>query len=265
MDYKILNKMKKITIILFVTIISISCKKYSVNVEDSTNNGYNIVKILNDSINFFNDVKEFSIDKNQMENDSIKIIYYSITKSEFFNAMYKNEKNIQFFNSDYKLNEDIRFRKENQITLTNTIDTIRFIDLPSTNINRPSYYFLQGIIGDFYIIKKIHFEDADTYLYNSKSLNLGKELSGITSSFESNKSLLFYIYNPFFSLKDSSQLSFLKTNKNQVKYLLNVEVDWFTSFSFFDDENNLYYIHSFYDENFEIKSTYAKMEYYLKK
>jgi hypothetical protein len=46
---------------------------------------------------------------------------------------------------------------------------------------------------------------------------------------------------------------------------LNVEVDWFTSFSFFDDENNLYYIHSFYDENFEIKSTYAKMEYYLKK
>lgn len=256
--------MKKLIItILFINLITNSCNQHSIS--NGNNVDSNLVSILNDTINIFSDVQEFSIDRDYIENDSIKIVYFSISKDNFFDAMYKNQNKIQFFNRDYKLNEDKEFRNGDKISLkSKKKDSIHLEDLPLTDLKRPISYFMQGRIGDFYIVKKIHFEDVETYFYNAENLNLEKKLWGITSSYQRNKSLVFYSNKFFIYPEEKAQLSFLKTNKNQVKYLLNVEVDWFTSFSFFDDDNNLYYIHCFYDENLEIKSTYAKMEYYLK-
>lgn len=262
MDIKLLEKMRQIAIIISAIITITSCNStHKININEHDDN---VVIIPSDTNKIFKNVQEFSLNSNNIENDSIKITYYSISKKDFFNAMDQNKKNIQVFSKNYKLNEEKAFRKGNQISITNKKDSIQFIDLPLTKQNRPVKYFINGKIGDFFIVKKIEFEDAETYFFDTKNLNLVKKLWGITSSFNNNNSLVFYTNNFFFLPEDKTQLSFIKTDKNKIKYLLNIEVDWFTSFSFFDDKNNLYYIHSFYDENFEIKSTYAKMEYYLK-
>lgn len=262
MDFKILEKMRKIVIIICAIITISSCNKTHQN--NIKKDDDDMVIIPSDTNNIFKNVEEFSLNTSNFENDSIKIVYYSISKKDFFSAMDKNKKNIQIFNNDYKLNEEKRFRDGNQIKIKNKKDSIQFIDLPLTKQIRPIKYFINGRTGDFYIVKKIHFEDAETYFFDANNLNLVKKLWGITSSFNNKNSLVFYTNNFFFHPEDKTQLSFLKTDKNKVKYLLNLEVDWFTNFSFFDDKNNLYYIHSYYDEKFEIKSTYAKMEYYLK-
>lgn len=260
MDHKLLIVMKRLTIgLICLYFFLLSCSKQKSN---QTHENINLYSILNDSLDFFHDVHEKSI-QGEIIGEKVKIKYYSISKESFFNAIQRNTNNIRLFNKHTKLNEDIKNanRKGFDLDIAGKFGHICLLDLDENAFHRARNFFLENKIGDYYIVKRIQFEDAETVFLNSKTGEEYLFLDGISVSTSTKDSLVFYS-NVFKVMpEDSNPICLMKIQGMDIDTLCCKNTDWFTNFSFFDErDSSIYYIHNCY-EGYDLKSTYAKMDF----
>ncbi len=140
------------------------------------------------------------------------------------------------------------------------------LDIAENNQHRARNFFLENKIGDFYIIKRIQFEDAETIFYNSGKGEEELFVNGLSICANSKDSLVLQSkYQPILPNNTNKQICLFKINSRKIDTLQCFNTDWFSSFSFFDkNDSSIYYIHSFYKNN-NLVETYAKMNYYTNK
>ncbi len=244
-------------ILIFILIIS-GCGSPKEKV--STDNE-NLIKILKDSVFSFAKINEFEV-KGEIETELMKINYYSVSEDEFLNAVRKNSERIRFFRRNLKINEShYQRRTGNYLRLGSNSEFIYLSDLKPSNTNRARNYFLEGNVGDFFVVKRIEFESKETILVNSKTLQEEFYLYGLSSCISHQEPIMFYCNTFRVTPDDDHEISFFKTDNNTIDTLLKSRTQWFTEFSFFDDNNarSIYYIHSSIDD-YVLRSTYAKMD-----
>ena len=246
-------------VVLLVLILS-SC--FRLRKENETKTSVDIVSILNDSLNLFENQTTCFID-GEIQNDSVKIKYYSISKDEFLRELSRNSNNVRYFDKDNKINEynaDI-VRDKNILKIGQQNNSIFFYDTKQNRNYRSVAYFLESKIGDFYIVKKLNFEDRITLFWNCKREKNDLLLNGISVSVSLKDSLVFYSDNIRISPSDSNPIYLFEINNNSIDTLFWKETNWWVDFSFFDcEKSSLYYIHSFYTKDSQLKSTFAKMD-----
>jgi len=198
----------------------------------------------------------------KIENNGIHLKYYSISQEEFFSALERNKSTIRYFDREKKINEfKTLLRNGPLLKLTNCSEHIYLVDIQNDSNQKARNFFLEGMIGGFYIIKRNQFETFETILVNKKTLKEELYLRGVSASINLKDSLMLYS-DPFYVIPgDNHRILLLGLSNNKIDTLLYAQIPWFTEFSFFDQLNNeIYYIHSFF-ENYNEKSTFAKMTY----
>lgn len=245
-------------ILMFILIFS-GCNSPK-DKEVSTQN-QNVITILKDSVFSFAKIDEFEVN-GEIETGLMKINYYSVSEDEFLNAVRENSERIRFFRRNLKINENnFQRRKGNLIRLESSSEFINLSDLKASKTNRARNYFLEGKVGDYFVVKRIEFESKETILVNSKTLQEEFYLYGLSSCISHQEPIMFYCNTFRVTPDDDHEISFFKTDNNTIDTLLKSRTQWFTEFSFFADNNarSIYYIHSSIDD-YVLRSTYAKMD-----
>lgn len=248
---------------LLIIVACLLCFNACHNLPIKTEIECDLLSYLKDSIHSFRNVEEIEVN-GHISNETIDISYYSIPAGDFLSKMRENKEHIRFFNRDIKINENksvygVRFG--NALKVGDGINYIYLVDLEMNQYHHARNFFLEGQLGSYYIIKRIQFEDYETIIWNSVT---GKEelyLSGVSTIIHPVDSLIFYSRPMVLTLLDNSfQLNLFRINSGKIDILMDTCVEWFTSFAFFDKESNsIYYLHHFL-ENYELKSTYARMD-----
>ncbi len=251
----------KLFLIILITALSVSCSypgRYHNYVSDTNLFGY-----LKDSINFFDKVYESDI-VGIIEDSVMRIVFESVPKNEFFEAIKRNEKNVRYFTSKGKLNEATDRINKTTLRVGDDGNYMYLCDIAENKQHRARNFFLNNKIGDHYIVQRIQFEDAETILWNSKTGNEDLFLYGLSVCSREKDSLIFYTRYPLVTPKDETPVCFLKIMSNKIDTIFYKYENWHADLAFFDNERNtLYYIHNF-SENDEIKSTYAKLDFEIK-
>lgn len=246
---------------LLLMILLLACK----DIQDSDNKknaNSDAISFLIDSTSILKNIVYIDI-YGEIFNEKVKIIYYSIAEDIFFNALKNNRAEIKLFNKKHKINENFSYKNSLRNASVLRIDSFSFIDLPDSKKHYASFYFLENKLGKYFIIKKIEFEDEITIFWNSYS---GKEeyfLQGLSNCSRSEDSLMFYCFPNRGYPISAAPIGLLKIKENKIDTLITVRTEWFTRYAFFDKySSSIYYIHSWFD-NFELKSTYAKMDLFI--
>jgi hypothetical protein len=245
--------------IILILILKISGCSSPANETVSAQN-QELVTLLKDSVFSLARLGEFEI-MGEIETESMKIKFYSVSEDEFLNAITKNSEQVRFFRRNLKINEsNYQRRKGNFIRLGNNIDYIYLSDLKASKTHRARNYFLEGKVGDFFVVKRIEFESKETILVSSKTLLEEHYLYGLSASISPQEPIMFYCNTFRVTLDDEHEISFFKTDDVKIDTLLSARTQWFTEFSFFDSEGQtIYYIHSYFDD-FVLRSSYARMD-----
>lgn len=235
--------MKKIFKIVVIVFLLQSCANRNSMIENK-----NLIK---NKLQIFENIDSIEV-KGEIINGNKRLIYESVDEEEFFRKLKVNIKEIRYFSRDKAFNENIKLKER-----YNSLNICK-----QENLNdRPEICFYHSLIGDFLIIQKVHFEDTETFLIDIRDKNVEKNLLGMSISVNSEKNLFFYNDNSVFSPEDNTKIVLLKVNNSKIEKVFSSEVNWFTSFSFFDKNSNyIYYLHSYYNDQYKIISTYAKME-----
>lgn len=230
-------------IVLLVFLLQ-SCANRNVTIKNK-----NLIK---DSLQIFENIDSVEV-KGKIIDGNKSLIYESVDEEEFFRRLKVNIKDIRYFSRDKVFNENIKLKeKYNSLNI--------FCNQESLN-DRPKIYFYHSLISDFLIIQKIHFEDTETLLIDIRDKKVEKNLLGMSVSVNSKRNLFFYNDNNAFAPEENTKIVLFKVKNSKIEKVFSSEVKWFTSFSFFDkDSNYIYYLHSYYNEQYNIVSTYAKME-----
>ncbi|MFV0290985.1 MAG: hypothetical protein ACK5IJ_08870 [Mangrovibacterium sp.] len=201
-----------------------------------------------------------------LKSNRVNIHYESIQEEEFLIAMKRNVDHIRCFTARLKLNESPAGARVNSaLTIGESPNYICLFDLPHNRFHRARNFFLEDRIGDFYIIKRIQFEDDETIFWNSVTGETALYLIGTSVVSRPQDSLVFYSSTFRVTPEDYNPITLMKIHENKIDTLLDVNTNWTAHFSFFDKEHPIiYYIHSYYDENYDIIATYAKMEFKIK-
>lgn len=219
-----------------------------------------------DSLTVKFNISEFYNSGNlEVENAIVK--FQSVTKDEFYKALEKNKNHIRYFSREKRINEfidnELIIRSDTMLQIFGNNDVLTFYDTSNTKIQRSEKFFLEGKIGKYFILKRIHFEDSNTFFINSKTLETELSLHGLSVSVHPSLPIIFYCNTLRVTPLDKHQLLIINLQNEQLEIILDIQLDWFTIFSFFDkDEATVYYIHSFFDD-YELKSTYSKIEFEL--
>lgn len=239
----------------------ISCTSPQVVNEKSDNR----LSYLIDSTSLFKNVSYVDI-SGDFKNSNIEVHFQSIQEQEFLAAMELNIENIRCFTPKLKLNESIAGTRISSIlSIGSSTNYIYLSDLSKDRFHRARNFFLEDRIGDYYIVKRIQFEDAETIFWNSETGEVDLYLLGTSVCSRSQDSLVFYSSTFRVTLEDYNPIVLMRISDNEIDTLLNVDTNWTTYFSFFDKKDSIiYYIHSYYDENYDVISTYAKMEFEIK-
>lgn len=240
----------------------VSCDGQINNISSKEFDSYSILK---DSINLFQDVVEENIN-GEIEGINVSIHFYSIPEKEFLSAIKRNRINVRYFNINNKVNEylgnNIGARNKSFLSIGGKFGYLYLVDLKENKFHMARNFFLENKIGDFFILKRIQFEDAETIFWNSKTGNEELVLDGISVSTSKKDSLIFYSSTFKVIPEDTNPICLLKIREEGIDTLFYKETDWFTNFSFFDErDSSIYYIHKFY-QDYKIKSIYAKMDFY---
>ncbi len=251
--------MRQYILITLSFFIIYSCK----NEDNRQYKGEELYMVLNDSLKLFDKVIETNNIRYSYKGENLAIECTSLSKDSFISAIIENSSNISFFNRLYSINEyyekDVSYRN-NSILRVGQDENFLYLKDRKWNDGIKRSYFLENRIGDYFIIKKREPKSGETILWDYKT---GKEnyiplCITVTSSL--NDSLVFYSSNFRITPRDATPICFLKLNSNKVDTVFNEETQWWAELPFFDcNEKKLYYIHSYYDDNLNIVSTYAKM------
>lgn len=253
--------MKRLFIIYLLTIVCfLSCKHDLEN--DSNRTAKELLQVLKDSTHIFSNITDLEI-SGEIKGDITTIKYYSISTDEFLSALENNIEQISYFSRSKKINEGIGYnsysRHDSVLSIITGKGQIEYVDLKESENNRARNFFFQSKTGDYYVVKKIQFEDGVTYFLNSKSGNV--DLDILTINVFTNDSLVFICSDSrIYSMAGEANISLLNAKNNKLDTILLSNTDWYTSFAFFDSKKpSMYYIHEKYKED-SLVSTYARMD-----
>jgi hypothetical protein len=106
----------------------------------------------------------------------------------------------------------------------------------------------------------MEFEDINTYFISSKNGKVVYTKWGASVAIYPDEEIVFYSDNFLNRLRDSTETSFYQIENDNLKKLVTIKSKWFAGFAFFKHPDELYYLHSFYENNSSMKSSYAKMK-----
>ena len=198
-----------------------------------------------------------------LEGEGGVISYSSISKDEFYRRLEQYQKEVRFFSPEDRINEAKSIhvkRVDSLLSIATNDDSLFFRD------NRPERlkFFYGGQVGDYHLVKKIHFEDSETLLYDR---NTGRErlsLYGIGVSACLEDGTLLYTNAMYPQIMDEIRFMLMSINGCEIDTLVNADVDWYPGVAFFGDCKTVFYMHNEDDSLGVSKSSYAKMEILLK-
>lgn len=196
--------------------------------------------------------------KGEMVGDSISVKYYSVNPEEYFSEFEESKTLKTHFTRDHRFNEILgqyAVRKNDSLILKGRN---RQDFLLKDGIR--DFYFYEGKVLNLHIVKSIQFEDSRIMFINYQDGVEAFSLLGLSLSKDERNNLIFYSDDVLNSMRDSTEIAFYKVNSNKLDTLLSVQTKWFSNFSFFKNSNEIYYLHSVYEDGYKMKSTYAKME-----
>lgn len=222
------------------------------------------VEVITDRLIDMANISEFVI-YDSIHSEKMNLVINSVSKNEFIQAMRENSANLRLFDKTLKVNEFLpKNRKDLVLQLGNEIDYIYLADIADSKFFRARNYFYEGRINGYHVVKRIQFEDKETIFVNDTSFNEDFVFNGLSLSLNMSSKLFLFCNTFRITNDDDYELSIFKIENGILDTLINTETSWFTEFSFFDNKKNtVYYIHSFF-EGQELKSTYAKMDYFFK-
>jgi len=258
--------MKKV-IYLLLGFLLFSCTNSSkTKIKNIENVQNELLSFLNDSINIFEKVEEVEIN-GFMENERMSLHFYSISKDVFFDAIKRNEKNLRYFTSDFKLNESVGSIDTSKLKLSKNINLKSFCEWDDAfkMLVPRSIFFLENIIGNYYIIQAAHiarFGDESVIFWNSQTEYVDLWLYGLPSCSREKDSLVFHTRYPIIFYGDEIPVSFLKITENKIDTLFSGHVNWHATLSFFDiEENSLFFIYNY--DYYNDKSTFVKLDFII--
>lgn len=249
--------MRKI-IVSLACLFFISCNlKNGVGIKDDEN----LLMYVKDSTDIFYNIGEIRV-SGEIESATARIKYYSISEDEFLNAFEKNRKNIRVFSLKHRENEFLDsvtiVRKDSTLNIGNLNKT--YVDFGGSNNKRDSRYFLNSKVGDYFVLKRIQFEDDETLFLNANTGNVDLILPTINVFTKTKDSLVFVSDARSLLVGDEASSCLMEIHHNRVDTIVYENTNWFTSFAFFDEnESFIYYIHNYYSDN-DIVATFARME-----
>ena len=249
----------KYWLLIIISFSIISCKDSQKHYTTSDR----LINFLQDSTTLFSNIEQIIIN-GEIESSKVRLKFYSVSEKEFMLALRDNEKNVRFFTKKNKFNENLLLPEGNRVDsvlrIGNNKEYIYLVDLRDRKNFRARNFFLEDKIGNFFIIKRIQFEDSETIFWNNETKEEELYLSGISVCTNSKDLLVFYSSTFKVTPEDKNPVCLFSLKHNKVDTLLCINTDWFTHFSFFDmKDSSIYYIHSYYDDDI-LKSTYAKMD-----
>ena len=245
-----------ITLILVVTCIA-SCNNESVDKSEESAN--HLWQYIIDSTYIFSGLQEIEI------KDSIMgFKYYNVSKEAFFDAFKRNICAIRLFDKKTNLNEYLKseliFREGNTLRIRTKSGFKDFINVKEDSLNRQEEFFHSGVIGSYHLIKKIHFEDATTLIFNDNTETIDFYFPTLNVFALEDDGLLFVTESWNTDNVNLTSNYFIRIRNNRLDTVACCSTNWFTNFAFFDkSEKSLYYVYEFYDRN-KINSCFAKME-----
>jgi len=224
------------------------------------------ISLLRDSTGIFNYVSKFEIPFDTIENQKLSLVYTSVSETEFNDAISRNWHRVHFFDKNFKINELSGFRSGDSLVLESKAGKKYFVDKIETDFARSKRYYLQDSILNYFILKEMKFEDYSTLLVSKDSTNNAIIKEGFDLIVNERDSLLFYTDNFRTSPLDSSTLFISKIYMGKITQLIEHKINWMSEFHFFDKgRNRIYFVYSVYDGDYRIKSTFAKIDYRIKK
>lgn len=257
----------KHTVICFIILILISSCCFIGNRRDdfSESTVYETISFLNDSIRLFDNISEFCVNE-KIVNDEISLVIKSVSKSDFLDFLKRNNNNAKFFNREFKINEYTdegkSYRKGDSLIIRNGLNR-NYVLKDEDNIPHKRKFFLENVIGDYFIFKEIWFEDFNSYIHDAK---LNKQILGcptLTLFSNAKDSIIIMGCSYRFFPANKEPLQILKINQFSVDTLMTVDTDWVPSFVIFDNQEPVFYFIYTYVHDYESKSTFARGDYVL--
>jgi hypothetical protein len=203
-------------------------------------------------------VEENEIDVNgSFGNDSLLVEYFSVSPEEYYEAFESVGYLQKHFSRKEKINEGFgqnAYRKNDSLVLVGNSKNYILTE------NVRDEYFYEGRIGNLHIIQAMEFEDINTYFISSKNGKVVYTKWGASVAIYPDEEIVFYSDNFLNRLRDSTETSFYQIENDNLKKLVTIKSKWFAGFAFFKHPDELYYLHSFYENNSSMKSSYAKMK-----
>ncbi len=251
--------MNKFSIIFYFLALVSACQMEKDESDISLRN-IELFEYIRDSTSIFIKTNELDV-SGYFEGDTLRVKYYSVSPDEYYTAFKESEDFISYFSREGRFNEKLGggvYRKNDSDLIIN-VDGNSF--LFNDNISESNWFYHEGKIGEYHLIKSIQYEDVLAYYLNSKTGNIEKFLALGNMATNIRERLVLYseLPTPIYS-KDNTEITIFQVNSDRRDTLLFVQSDWFAMFPFFKNPHELYYIHSTYDDQNGIQSSYAKME-----
>lgn len=271
-----INHVMRKIVLLIITLCSISCNQQKSinneqgqNLQDTVHNSQrdSLLEYLQDSTFVFNNITEMNI--NGENRDSIVYFkYYSITASEFFDALKRNIENIRYFSREHKINEGLNtsfsLREGNALKLSIGANNefITLFDMKANRFTTARNFYFHSKIAHYYIIQRIQFEDAETIFLNARTGNADLYIPGLNVFTDVDDSLVFYSDSRKITPADKTPICLFKINDYGIDTLFCLQTEWEATFGFFDKTKNtsLYFIYEITKDN-KIYSIYAKVNF----
>lgn len=196
-----------------------------------------------------------------LSNDRVILKYYSITEEEFYEALQNTGYTVGYFTRKHDIGERLGLHS------SRTGDTLR-VDLKSdsllVNTHDPynTRYFYVSQVGGYHMVKKLSFEDASTMLLSDECDT--KVFEGVAPVPNEEGSLLFSSSNEQEMKWDSTQVSLVKLNGCSIDTLISCNPHWFSLYSFFTDDNEIYLAHTVVNDDGSYTITPVRMEVKMK-
>lgn len=203
------------------------------------------------------------VEENEIEvngsfgNDSLLVEYFSVSPQEYYQAFESVGYLQKYFSRKEKINEGFgqnAYRKNDSLILVGNSKNYILTE------NVRDKYFYEGRIGNLHIIRALEFEDVNTYFISSKSGKVVYTKRGASVATYLDEEIVFYSDNFLNELRDSTETSLYQIENDSLINLVTIKSKWSANFAFFKHPDELYYLHSLYENNSSRKSSYAKMK-----
>jgi hypothetical protein len=196
-----------------------------------------------------------------LSNDRVILRYYSITEEEFYEALQSTGYTVGYFTRKHDIGERIGLHS------SRTGDTLR-VDLKSDSLlvnTHDTYntrYFYASQVGEYHMVKKLSFEEASTMFLSDECGT--KVFEGVAAVPNEEGSLLFSSSNEQEMKWDSTQISLIKLSSCSIDTLISCNPHWFSLYSFFTDNNEIYLAHTVVNDDGTYTITPVRMEVKMK-